>query len=279
MKLKIELQNKNKLWILAIILIIMAVLSASIVTKYTTSPENHAHTIASLDEKKATVMELTAASAGISAAITAIPGDTGNTLAEKMMDLSSYFLVILCAIFLEKYLVTITGYAAFRILIPIACILLAIWCFCKKEVLIRLAVKALLFGIAIYLVVPMSVTLSDMIENTYQASIDSTIQSARASTKDIEQSTESSDDKSSNILSGIISKVKDGVTGITDKVGEILNNFIEAVAVLIVTSCIIPILVLIFFAWLIKSILGINIGMPKMLGVRKNKSNPEEKTA
>ena len=269
MKLKIELQNKNKLWILAIILIIMAVLSASIVTKYTTSPENHAHTIASLDEKKTTVMELTAASAGISAAITAIPGDTGNTLAEKMMDLSSYFLVILCAIFLEKYLVTITGYAAFRILIPIACILLAIWCFCKKEVLIRLAVKALLFGIAIYLVVPMSVTLSDMIENTYQASIDSTIQSARASTKDIEQSTESSDDKSSNILSGIIS----------DKVGEILNNFIEAVAVLIVTSCIIPILVLIFFAWLIKSILGINIGMPKMLGVRKNKSNPEEKTA
>lgn len=64
-------------------------------------------------------------------------------------------------------------------------------------------------------------TLSDMIENTYQVSIDSTIQSARDSIKDIEQSTESSDDKSRNILSGIISKVKDDVTGMTDKVGEI----------------------------------------------------------
>lgn len=109
------------------------------------------------------------------------------------------------------------------------------------------------------MVVPMSVTISNIIENTYQASLESTIQSARDSTKDIEQSTEAADDKSSNILSGIISKVKDGVTSITDKVGEILNNFIEAVAVLIVTSCIIPILVLIFFIWMIKSILGINI--------------------
>lgn len=70
-------------------------------------------------------------------------------------------------------------------------------------------------------IVPYYTTLSDMIENTYQVSIDSTIQSARDSIKDIEQSTESSDDKSRNILSGIISKVKDDVTGMTDKVGEI----------------------------------------------------------
>ena len=41
--------------------------------------------------KKATVMELTIASAGISAAITALPGDIGNTLYEKLMGLNSYF--------------------------------------------------------------------------------------------------------------------------------------------------------------------------------------------
>ena len=41
------------------------------------------------------------------------------------MDLSGYFVVVLCAIFLEKYLVTITGFAAFKVLIPIACVLIS----------------------------------------------------------------------------------------------------------------------------------------------------------
>ena len=41
-------------------------------------------------------------------------------------------------------MVTITGYAAIRILILIACILIIIGRFGKKEVVIRLATKAIL---------------------------------------------------------------------------------------------------------------------------------------
>lgn len=52
--------------------------------------------------------------------------------------------MILGVIFLEKYMVTITGYAAIRILILIACILIIIGRFGKKEVVIRLATKAIL---------------------------------------------------------------------------------------------------------------------------------------
>ena len=48
----------------------------------------------------------------------------------------------------------------------------------------------------------------------------------------------------------------------TANVENVLNNFIEALAILLVTSCLIPLLVLIFFVWLVKMLLGLNIDIP-----------------
>ena len=53
--------------------------------------------------------------------------------------------------------------------------------------------------------------------------------------------------------------MKDGVSDTTAKIQNVLNNFIEALAVMIVTSCLIPILVMIFFVWIIKSMLGMDM--------------------
>lgn len=109
--------------IAAVVLLLVAILSVTVIGKYASAPENHQKTIASLDEKKQTVMELTAASTVTSALITLLPGDTATPIAEKMADVSGYLLIVLCAIYLEKYLVTITGYVAFTYLIPAACVL------------------------------------------------------------------------------------------------------------------------------------------------------------
>lgn len=95
--------------------LILALISIFVITGYASSVKTHAGTISSLDEKKSTVMELTAAtSAAASAAITVIPGDVATPIADKLADLSSYFLVVLSAIYLEKFLVTILGIAAFQ---------------------------------------------------------------------------------------------------------------------------------------------------------------------
>ena len=69
-----------------------------------------------------------------------------------------------------------------------------------------------------------------------------------------QQDSDSSDN--SGVLSGIISGIKNGVSDITDKVENVINQFIEVLAVMLVTSCVIPILVLVFFFWLAKSMLG-----------------------
>lgn len=274
--------EKQKKIIFALIPIVIALLSFFVIARFTSSTEFNAKTIQSLDDKKTTVMELTAASTAASAAITLIPGDVGTPIANKLADLSSYFLIVLSAIYLEKYLVTITGYAAFKILVPIACVFFSGYLLWRKEILRVVAQKFLLFGLAVYLVIPASMKVADMIETTYASSIESTIETAKQTTDEIESETGESgqvDDKSSNeksqsdsdsdskenaggFFSGLFNKVQEGVSTATANVENVLNNFIEALAILLVTSCLIPILVLIFFVWLVKMLLGLNIDIP-----------------
>ena len=274
--------EKQKKILFALIPIVIALLSFFVIARFTSSTEFNAKTIQSLDDKKTTVMELTAASTAASAAITLIPGDVGTPIANKLADLSSYFLIVLSAIYLEKYLVTITGYAAFKILVPIACVFFSGYLLWRKEILRVVAQKFLLFGLAVYLVIPASVKVADMIETTYASSIESTIETAKQTTDEIESETGESgqvDDKSSNeksqsdsdsdskenaggFFSGLFNKVQEGVSTATANVENVLNNFIEALAILLVTSCLIPILVLIFFVWLVKMLLGLNIDIP-----------------
>ena len=124
-----------------IVLLVVMILSMTVVSKVAGDPENHRKTIESLDEKKEDVLKLTATSAAASTALAAIPGDATTPVANKLADLTSYFLIILMVVFLEKYLVTLTGYAAFTILIPIACVLLAAGICANKAVLKVLAAK------------------------------------------------------------------------------------------------------------------------------------------
>ena len=246
---------------LAALLVLAALLSIFAVGKRASDPAYHQASIDALAEKQETVLELTAASTAASAAITLLPGDTATPIAEKLADLSGYFLIVLCAIFLEKYLLTITSYVSFTILIPAACALGIAALFSEKlrAALGKLAWHLLLFALAIAFAIPAGVKVSSMIEDTYRASIEETIANAEQTTEDIQSAT--SDEAEKSGLSGLFSKVTEGITGAaTAAVGQlktVLNRFIEALAVMLVTSCLIPILVLLFFAWLVKLMLGI----------------------
>ena len=299
--------NKQKC-ITAIVLLLAAILSITVVGKYASAPENHQKTIASLDEKKQTVMELTAASTVTSALITLLPGDTATPIAEKMADVSGYLLVVLCAIYLEKYLVTITGYVAFTYLIPAACVLWILNLFFVNATVRKLAAKLAVFGIAIFLVVPASVKISDLIGDTYQAQIEATIDEAKNTQTILENSdltnetnsadttgnketgatTENAREKDNSTSSSVtnifdwakdaISNAKESVSNVVEnvtistedlvkKVENSLNRFIEAVAVMIITSCVIPMLVLLLFFWMVKIVLDVDLSGVKIKGM------------
>lgn len=55
----------------------------------------------------------------------------------------------------------------------------------------------------------------------------------------------------------------EGVTSTIEKIENILSNFVEAIAIMIVTSCLIPLAVLLVFVWFIKFMFGVNINFPE----------------
>lgn len=117
---------------------------------------------------------------------------------------------MLCAIFLEKYLLTITSYVSFTILIPAACALGIAALFSEKlrAALGKLAWHLLLFALAIAFAIPAGVKVSSMIEDTYRASIEETIANARARRpEDIQSATSGETDEGEKSgLSGLFSQ-------------------------------------------------------------------------
>ena len=255
--IEIRKNNKTKFVLIAVALVIM-IFSMAVLSKAASNPENHQKTISTLDEKKADVLKLTASTAAAATAIAAIPGDSTTPVANKLADLSSYFLIILMIIFLEKYLVTLTGYAAFFILIPAACILFIAGTILNKTFLNTLAAKIAVFGLVLFMVIPLSMKVSAMIEETYGSTIEMTVKEAQDITDEINDNT----DSEGNIFGQIASKLKDGVSGLMNKGETLLNHFIEVIAVMMVTSCLIPIVVLLFMLWLVRILFGIQISVP-----------------
>ena len=304
-----EFTYDKKKWIGIVVLLVIAILSFSVGAKYAAAPEHHKATIAALDEKKDTVLELTVAATATSALITLLPGDVGTPIAEKVADLSGYLLLVLCAVFLEKYLVTLTGYAAFKLFIPAACVLFAGNVILENRSVGRLARRLLAFGICIFLVVPASVKLSDLIDDTYHAQIEMTLEEAKGTQKilenesgkdtevqqnegktsqNVEQGTQLNGNQRANLSAGQSRNQNSGVAGLWEKAKDALGSaketvtsavenvtvsseellqkiehslsrFVEAIAVMLITSCVIPILVLLVFFWLIKVLLDVDV--------------------
>ena len=184
-----------------------------------------------------------------SAAITLVPGDIGTPIADKLADLSKYSIVILCAVFLEKYLLKILVVAAFRIIIPLGLVIVALCFIIGKQRFLRLGARLVLCGALIFAVIPVSVFISQTIEATYKDTIEQTIETAKEDTKEIEDNS-----TSQSALERFINSIKGGVKAVTDKFEKTLTNMIEAFAVMIVTSCLIPIVVFLLFWWLLRSL-------------------------
>ncbi|MCR3955525.1 MAG: hypothetical protein NUK57_04455 [Gudongella sp.] len=158
--------------VVAIALILIALLSIFVVSKVVTSQEFNAKTVESLDDKKVTVLKLSVSAATVSTAMSLIPGDAAMPIANQLAQLTSYFIVILGAILLEKMLLSVIGYVSFTYIIPFACLLGISYLYMRKDTLRDLAIKLAIFGIIIFLAVPASIKISDLVYESHQASIE-----------------------------------------------------------------------------------------------------------
>lgn len=114
-------------------------------------------------------------------------------------------------------------------------------------------------AIAMCLIVLCSVKLSKTIEATYETSIQETIDHANNIQKKIKKDKDNKNffEKAAEAFSSTAQKY-------TKMFNRSLNNFMEATAIMIVTSCVIPILVILFFLWFIQTISGMTINTKRL---------------
>ena len=185
-------------------------------------------------------MTLSGGAAGASATLSVLPGDLCTPLATELAELAKYFLIILSALYLEKFLITISGYITFSVLIPLALIIVAAVIISGNKRFLSLAGKLAIIGVIIYLIVPASTMLSDKIYQTQEDTVAQTIEEYNNL------------DISGDSDSGIIGEITTITTNTIDKVTNFISDLTESLAVMIVTACIVPVLVFVLLVWIMK---------------------------
>ena len=117
------MENTLKKTMFVAFLVLVAILSMFVIAPKVAQSDYTASIIHSIDEKAETVLKLSASSTLASVGVSAIPGDTATPIADKLADLTKYFLLILCVLYTEKYLLTLIGVGFFKYLVPALCLI------------------------------------------------------------------------------------------------------------------------------------------------------------
>lgn len=253
-----KISKRNRL---LIALVSIALISMLIVSRVVSAPSFNFATMKSLDDKKITVMKLAAVATATSATTSLILGERAAPIAEELTELSSYFIIILCVILMEKILLSVVGYVTFTFVIPCACGLGIFYLFTRKDALLHLSIKLAVFGMILFIAIPASMQISDLVYSSHQAVIEQTMVDAELNSETIQETESELSEGEKNwmgqvgdYLGNIGSTIGNGLSSITEKAENSLSMLLDAVVVLIVTSCVIPIGVLLIFAFIIKSL-------------------------
>lgn len=265
------------MWVVIALIVIAGLVSELALRPAFEQPETWSATVRVLDEKKANVLALTTAAITLSAGISAIPDDTGTPIAEQLSQLATNLGIVLAMLYLEKYLLTILSVLSFGFLIPLTCVLFVAAIlmhnrFTTSRVLRIAGTRILVVALIAIAVVPASVWVTERIDETYEVSIE---QQAAAAASDAaeagsgDQAGQSQAESGGSFVDNLVSiatnlgsTITSGLQSVTDGIITKVNNLIEGAVVMIVTSCVIPILVLLVFMWLGHTLLGIDLSGP-----------------
>ena len=218
----------------------------------------------SVEDSSSTVMKFSAATLSASLAISALPDDFATPLAESLADMNIYFVAILAVLFLEKILIQYGIKLAFTLLIPAACLAAIFSIALKKCFLQSFAVRLCAFALAIAFVVPCSTFLANYVASDLAAYVDETIQETESGAGKLNEAMkEGSDEKTifeklSDLFQTAIRDISDLLLHFQNTIRRCMNS----IAILILTSCLMPLLTFFLLKWLLKEIFNIVIPAP-----------------
>lgn len=231
--IKNDKKSMQKHLIYSLICIAIALISFFAISKWATSADTYSRIINTLNELQKKALELTGTATALATGAAAIPGDATTPVANKLADVAGYMVIVYAVIIIEKYLLTITGYIAFKILFPIGCILMATSNFLKagwKEFIYRIGIKSIILGILLWGLIPTSVWVTNKVNETYAKSYDMDFaleDTEKLLDKDNDSASAADSNKTNDIennntpssITDFINNLKDKVSDAVDTVG------------------------------------------------------------
>lgn len=234
-----------------ILLVVAIVLSITVVSPFFCSTRVQAPTLDVIKESKeqATALSLTVTLA--STAISMLPEDTGAPIADELSELSTPLLIVVCILYFEQFMLTSLEFLAFSVLIPTSLLVYIAYLYNHKKSVSILATKLLLIGILCACMIPASAGITHLIRQTFKASIDAV--QVQIDEIGVTFSKMLGDGSEGDILK-FISGLASGIGSALDFAKSALGLLIDAIAILLITSCVIPIVTALLFVWGIKRI-------------------------
>lgn len=260
--------NKKKI-IWSVALIAVALLSFFVFAKFFSSDKVLKGTYDYLDTKKNQVIGINGAVIGTAMLVSALPGNIETAIVSALTGLQKPCFTVLAAVFAERHLAGIFSNISFACIIPLACIFGMISVWTNGPSLKKLAIKLTIMGLVLSLTIPASVLLSKHVEKI--SSADEKIAEVQSMDDEAAESSDSTKDKSG--WSAVLNKFADAADDVKDKLQDPkgalaeaqekikswINGVIEALVIMIITSCVIPILVFIFLFWILRMLFQIDL--------------------
>lgn len=215
-----------------------------------------------IESSEQEVQRMALAAMTASLVISALPDDFASPIANSLAEMNKYFVLIFLAITLEKLLVTYGVRLAFLLLVPLACVLLAlaVW---KKWLPMRLfAQKLLVLAMAVVLVVPISTGAATAVEATIIGDLGQTITEMEQGAQTVDTTAQ----ESATLLDKLGSGIRNAFVGaekMVENFKALVQKYTRYVAVLIITKMLIPLATFAFFRWLLAELFRVSLPVPQ----------------
>jgi len=234
-------------------------------------------TIESIEESNKTIMEFSGATITTSLALSAFPNDFATPLASTLSDLNTYFIFIFAVLFVEKLVVIEGVKIAFVYIIPAACILYIAYVSFGKDIFKNFATKLVVLGLAVVFVIPLSTYFTEKVCADYLVYVDETIEEANAGAEKVNEVMASGEEEAT-IFDKLSDAFQTAIQGVNDLMAyfeNVIKKCVNSIAIMIVTSFVLPLLTLFLFRWLLNELFGWNL--PKQpINIRLSKNKKED---
>ena len=247
-------------------MIFLMVLSFSVLTRIVPESKFVQETIQHLEESQNTIMKFSGTTIATSLSLSALPNDFASPLASTVSDLNTYFIFIFAVLFVEK-LVVIEGIKIALVwMIPAACILYIAAILTSKEMFKNFAKKLLILGISIIMVIPISTHFTETVCADYLTYVDETIEEADAGANKINELM-AEENGDATFFDKLTDAFKTAIRDVNDLLAyfkNVVKKCVNSVAVMIVTTFVLPMLTMLLFRWLLTELFALHLPVPKV---------------